>query len=159
MSDYDDGGMSGILACTRNTAVGSSGAHRQTRRPAALVGAARAYCRHRRPDLRQCLAVPQGAPQSAAMMTRLWIMSDLHLEAVAFPEAFKPVPPNFDVLVVAGDVCEGDKDGALRKVRNLANDKPAVFVLGNHEFWGRDVARERRTAPARGRATWRRAAG
>ena len=51
-----------------------------------------------------------------------------------------------DVLVVAGDVCEGDTDGALRKVRYFANDKPAVFVLGNHEFWGRDVARERRTA-------------
>jgi Icc-related predicted phosphoesterase len=80
------------------------------------------------------------------MMTRLWIMSDLHLEAVAFPEAFKPVPPNFDVLVVAGDVCEGDTDGALRKVRYFASDKPAVFVLGNHEFWGRDVARERSTA-------------
>jgi 3',5'-cyclic AMP phosphodiesterase CpdA len=80
------------------------------------------------------------------MMTRLWIMSDLHLEAVAFPEAFKPAPPDFDVLVVAGDVCEGDTDGALRKVRNLANDKPVVFVLGNHEFWGRDVARERRAA-------------
>ena len=80
------------------------------------------------------------------MMTRLWIMSDLHLEAVAFPEAFRPAPPDFDVLVVAGDVCEGDTDGALRKVRHLANDKPAVFVLGNHEFWGREVARERRTA-------------
>ena len=80
------------------------------------------------------------------MMTRLWIMSDLHLEAVAFPEAFKLAPPNFDVLVVAGDVCEGDTDGALRKVRYFANDKPAVFVLGNHEFWGRDVARERCTA-------------
>jgi Icc-related predicted phosphoesterase len=80
------------------------------------------------------------------MMPRLWIMSDLHLEAVAFPEAFRPVPPEFDVLVVAGDVCEGDTDGALRKVRNLANDKPAVFVLGNHEFWEREVARERSTA-------------
>ena len=80
------------------------------------------------------------------MMTRLWIMSDLHLEAVAFPEAFKPAPPDYDVLVVAGDVCEGHTDGALRKVRHLANGKPAVFVLGNHEFWGREVARERRTA-------------
>ena len=80
------------------------------------------------------------------MMTRLWIMSDLHLEAVAFPGAFRPAPPDFDVLVVAGDICEGDTDGALRKVRHLANDKPAVFVLGNHEFWGREVARERRTA-------------
>jgi predicted MPP superfamily phosphohydrolase len=70
-------------------------------------------------------------------------MSDLHLEAVAFPEAFKPAPPNFDVLVVAGDVCEGDTDSTLRQVHRLASGKPAVFVLGNHEFWGREVARER----------------
>ena len=31
-------------------------------------------------------------------------------------------------------------------MRRLANGKPAVFVLGNHEFWGREVARERRVA-------------
>lgn len=79
-------------------------------------------------------------------MTRLWVMSDLHLEAVAFPEAFKPLPPEFDVLVVAGDVCEGDADGALRTARRLANGKPAIFVLGNHEFWGKEIERERRAA-------------
>lgn len=79
-------------------------------------------------------------------MPRLWILSDLHLEAVAFPEAFRPAPPAFDVLVVAGDVSEGDTDGALRTVRRLANGKPAVFVLGNHEFWGREVGRERSAA-------------
>jgi 3',5'-cyclic AMP phosphodiesterase CpdA len=79
-------------------------------------------------------------------VTKLWILSDLHLEAVAFPQAFKPAPPDFDVLVVAGDVCEGDSDTALRVVRRLANGKPAVFVLGNHEFWGREVGRERRAA-------------
>jgi 3',5'-cyclic AMP phosphodiesterase CpdA len=73
-------------------------------------------------------------------------MSDLHLEAVAYPEAFRPIPPDFDVLVVAGDVYEGDTDGALRRVRRLANDKPAVFVLGNHEFWGREVGHERRAS-------------
>ncbi len=50
-------------------------------------------------------------------MTKLWILSDLHLEAVAFPQAFKPAPPDFDVLIVAGDVCEGDSDTALRVVR------------------------------------------
>jgi 3',5'-cyclic AMP phosphodiesterase CpdA len=53
-------------------------------------------------------------------VTKLWILSDLHLEAVAFPEAFRPPPPDFDVLVVAGDVCEGDSDAALRVVARLA---------------------------------------
>jgi len=79
-------------------------------------------------------------------MARLWILSDLHLEAVAFPMAFKPARPDFDVLVVAGDVWEGDSDTALRLVALLANGKPAVFVLGNHEFWGRDIEQVRRVS-------------
>jgi Icc-related predicted phosphoesterase len=87
-----------------------------------------------------------GAPSLEVTMPRLWIMSDLHLEAVAFPKAFKPTPPEFEVLVVAGDVCEGDTDKALHTVRRLANGKPAVFVMGNHEFWGREIGQERRAA-------------
>ena len=35
---------------------------------------------------------------------RLWVVSDLHLEAVPHPEAYRPKRPPFDVLVVAGDV-------------------------------------------------------
>ena len=50
------------------------------------------------------------------------------------------------MLVVAGEVCEGDTDSALRQVHRLANGKPAVFVLGNHEFWNREIARERRAS-------------
>ena len=73
-------------------------------------------------------------------------MSDLHLETVRHPEAFRPAPPVFDVLVVAGDVCEGDTDQALRRVAAIAGGKPCVFVLGNHEFWDREVARERSAA-------------
>lgn len=79
-------------------------------------------------------------------MPRLWVMSDLHLEAVRHPDAFRPVRPAFDVLVVAGDVWEGDTDRALRTVIGLACGKPAVFVLGNHEFWDREVAHERGVA-------------
>jgi hypothetical protein len=37
-------------------------------------------------------------------MTRLWVLSDLHLEAVRYPEAFQPVRPAFDVLVAAGTI-------------------------------------------------------
>jgi Icc-related predicted phosphoesterase len=68
-------------------------------------------------------------------MTRLWVLSDLHLEAVRYPEAFQPVRPAFDVLVVAGDIWEGDSERALRIVARLAGGKPAVFVMGNHEHW------------------------
>ena len=79
-------------------------------------------------------------------MARLWVMSDLHLEAVRHPEAFCPARPDFDVLVIAGDVWEGDTDAALRVVARLAGGKPAVFVLGNHEFWNREVGQERAAA-------------
>ena len=73
-------------------------------------------------------------------------MSDPHLEAVRHPEAFRPVRPAFDVLVVAGDVWEGDTDAGLRVVARLAAGKPAVFVLGNHEFWNREVGTKRAAA-------------
>ncbi len=68
-------------------------------------------------------------------MTRLWILSDLHLEATHYPQNFRPERPDFDVLVVAGDVFQGDPEQALRIVAELADGKPAVFVMGNHEYW------------------------
>ena len=79
-------------------------------------------------------------------MARVWVMSDLHLETVRYPDAFRPERPVFDVLVVAGDVWEGDTDRGLRTVAALAGGKPSVFVLGNHEFWDREVAHERSAA-------------
>lgn len=68
-------------------------------------------------------------------MTRLWILSDLHLETAPYPQSYHPARPDFDVLVVAGDVFEGDPDHALRIVSDLACGKPSVFVMGNHEYW------------------------
>lgn len=79
-------------------------------------------------------------------MVRLWIMSDLHLEAVRYPEAFQPERPGFDVLIVAGDVWEGSSARALSLVARLAGGKPAVFVLGNHEPWHRELGAEQTVA-------------
>jgi hypothetical protein len=45
-------------------------------------------------------------------MTPLWFLSDLHLEAVAYPDAFDPERPNFEVLIAAGDIYEDDSDTA-----------------------------------------------
>ncbi len=79
---------------------------------------------------------------------RLWIMSDLHQELTRYAWS-PPRRPEFDVLVVAGDVREGAVARGLDWVASLAQDKPSVFVLGNHEFWGhtledvREEARER----------------
>ncbi|MCV9964245.1 metallophosphoesterase [Pararhizobium sp. BT-229] len=68
-------------------------------------------------------------------MTKLWVLSDLHLETIPYPDAFQPKRPTFDVLVAAGDIWQGDCLRAFRFLRKLADDKPIVFVMGNHEHW------------------------
>lgn len=73
-------------------------------------------------------------------MPRLWIMSDLHLESVPYPDAFQPSRPDFDIMVVAGDIWEGDCLSGFRKLREFAGDKPVVFVMGNHEHWNGEVS-------------------
>lgn len=75
-------------------------------------------------------------------MPRLWVMSDLHLEAVRHPDAYRPRCAGFDVLVVAGDVQHGSAQ-AVATVARLAGGKPCVFVLGNHEPWHRELGAER----------------
>ena len=77
---------------------------------------------------------------------RLWVLSDLHLEAVPHPDAYRPARPAFDVLVVAGDVWEGDSRRALEVAASLADGKPAVFVLGNHEPWDGELQQVREEA-------------
>jgi hypothetical protein len=47
-------------------------------------------------------------------MIRLWFLSDLHLEAVPYPDAFDPARPEFEVLIAAGDIDEGGSDTAMR---------------------------------------------
>ena len=71
--------------------------------------------------------------------TRLWIMSDLHLESVPHPDAFDPHCPDFDVLVCAGDTWQGRTDLAFEALRRLAGDRPVVTVMGNHEHWNGEV--------------------
>lgn len=68
-------------------------------------------------------------------MVKLWILSDLHLETLPYPENFRPEPPFFDVLVAAGDIWEGDPGRGFAVLRRLAGNKPVVCVMGNHEHW------------------------
>ncbi|OHD03820.1 MAG: hypothetical protein A2095_05475 [Sphingomonadales bacterium GWF1_63_6] len=62
---------------------------------------------------------------------RLWILSDLHIEQSVW-ELPSP-PPDFDVLIAAGDIHDPARNG----VRWLAQriDRPIVYVMGNHEFY------------------------
>lgn len=66
-------------------------------------------------------------------MARLRILSDLHEEVSRFGR----LPDlDFDVLVCAGDVIEGDPVASALRLADLAAGKPAVWVLGNHDLWG-----------------------
>lgn len=65
-------------------------------------------------------------------MTRLHILSDLHLESGRWPRAVDVNAINADVTVLAGDIGIGLQglDWALKIQR------PVVYVMGNHEFYG-----------------------
>jgi hypothetical protein len=75
---------------------------------------------------------------------RLWVLSDWHMEQRI---VFDPPRPAFDVLVVAGDVSNALEE-AIRMVGALAAGKPAIFVAGNHEWWGDRRSREEKLAAA-----------
>jgi Calcineurin-like phosphoesterase len=64
---------------------------------------------------------------------KLQLLSDLHLET----EAFEPEPaPGAELLVLAGDI-----DSSWRGLVRFAGwPVPVIFVPGNHEFDGRDLA-------------------
>ncbi|MFZ3141250.1 metallophosphoesterase [Polaromonas sp.] len=60
------------------------------------------------------------------------VLSDLHLEFAPFvpdPAAVDAA----DVVVLAGDICNGTK--AIAWARQAFADKPVVYVAGNHEFY------------------------
>ena len=64
---------------------------------------------------------------------KLHILSDIHVEF----EVFVPPTTDADVIVLAGDIHVGRKglDWALEQFPN----KPVIYVLGNHEYYGRAV--------------------
>lgn len=63
-------------------------------------------------------------------MTRLHIMSDLHLEF----SAFEPSETDADIIILAGDIGKGSK--GVYWARQAFPDKPIIYVPGNHEFYG-----------------------
>ncbi len=95
-------------------------------------------------------------PSLSMMMTRTdvrpWILSDLHVELTkGWDLPAGDARPDFDVLVVAGDLIPR----AVRRVRWLfarAADRPVIYVAGNHEYYGADIDRtiEKARAAAKG---------
>lgn len=87
------------------------------------------------------------------MSLKLAVYSDFHFELTRFP--WTPIlSDDVDVLVVAGDVYEGDIARGIAWTAKAAGGRPSVFVPGNHEMWGRtledEIERGRETAAALG---------
>jgi 3',5'-cyclic AMP phosphodiesterase CpdA len=61
---------------------------------------------------------------------RLWVLSDLHFERgpLDLPEV------DADVLILAGDIGLGTR--GVEWAREWADGRPALYVAGNHEFYG-----------------------
>lgn len=66
-------------------------------------------------------------------LPRIHLLSDIHLETGPYV-----IPPelDYDVLVAAGDI--GPVEQAIEWLASLG--KPVVYVLGNHEYWGREYS-------------------
>lgn len=62
---------------------------------------------------------------------KIQLLSDLHLEF----EAFDYEPTDCDVVVLAGDI--HIKDKGIKWALEVIQDKPVIYVLGNHEFYGK----------------------
>ena len=63
-------------------------------------------------------------------MTKLHIISDLHLEF----STFEPPATDADIIILAGDIGKGSK--GVYWARDKFPDKPIIYVPGNHEFYG-----------------------
>lgn len=79
---------------------------------------------------------------------RIWTMSDLHLELTRgwdLPAA--DARPDFDVMVIAGDLTTQMARG-VRWLQERVQDRPVIYVAGNHEPYGQDIDRDLEKARA-----------
>lgn len=67
---------------------------------------------------------------------KLWIASDLHREVRKDWTPGRERPDDFDVLILAGDVMDGDVVCGVETAAAMAGGKPAIYVAGNHCHWG-----------------------
>lgn len=70
---------------------------------------------------------------------KLWILSDLHIDVNRrFPFELPQPRPVHDIVIIAGDICQGLAEGVRFIASQKLNTKPVVYVGGNHEFYGHD---------------------
>jgi hypothetical protein len=70
---------------------------------------------------------------------RLWILSDLRLELTrGWDLPAGADRPDFDVLVVAGDLIPRMERG-VKWLLERVPDRPVIYIAGNHEAYGQDI--------------------
>jgi Icc-related predicted phosphoesterase len=81
---------------------------------------------------------------------RLQILSDIHFDVDRAHPGLRLVD-GADVLIVAGDVCEGAEPGFAWLRHRFGDEVPIITIAGNHTFYGRCLKDE--IATAREKAT------
>jgi 3',5'-cyclic AMP phosphodiesterase CpdA len=72
---------------------------------------------------------------------KLWIGSDFHIQGTRGWDLPAPkARPDFDVMVVAGDLITRMERGVKWLLERVA-DRPVIYIAGNHEFFGTDLDR------------------
>lgn len=78
----------------------------------------------------------------------LWILSDLHVELTrGWDPPTDDARLQFDVMFVAGDLIPRAERG-VRWLLERVQDRPVVYVMGNHEAYGTDIQRTLEKAKA-----------
>jgi Icc-related predicted phosphoesterase len=78
--------------------------------------------------------------ENFGLSLRIWTISDLHLELSRWDLPPKEQWPEFDVMVVAGDLTTRAERG-VRWLQERISDRPVIYVIGNHERYGEDCER------------------
>jgi len=81
-------------------------------------------------------------------VTRIWTFSDLHVDSHAAYDPFGfGEHPDHDLILCAGDLCNGDFDVVPWLLEQFSDDERSRFayVPGNHDYWriGLGAGRER----------------
>lgn len=66
---------------------------------------------------------------------RIHLLSDLHIGFAAF----RPPKPDADLVILAGDIAEGLH--GIRWAQQAFDDKPVLYIIGNHEYYGEALPR------------------
>ncbi len=77
---------------------------------------------------------------------RIQVLSDFHVDVR--PGYIPELAPGADLVIVAGDVCEGSADAMAFLRTHIPAPTPIVYLAGNHEYYNHVMQTEREAAPA-----------